>query len=222
MSASMMRMMMAVIMAMMMAIYGLDRTMRTETKTTATAAQGKCQSAARHVHMVMIMGSCPSVLNQSDTFVMGAPNNCPNWNNEFGERLTTKIEETVKNELKAEIRGVQAETNKELVKINSDLQIESSENAQKVERIEAEMDRMKQVRSQVVVAPSCNYSKEGIDIYLKMYKEMLRTIGLSPFNLLDFKRIKDWIIKEYGTEKPTKDKILTGNVMDFFANNMGM
>ena len=221
----MMTMMAVMMMAMMMAICELDETMETESKTTATAAQGKCQPPARHAHVVMIMGSCPSVLYQGSTFVMEAPNSCPNWLNEFGERLTNKIGETVKTELKAEIRGVREETNRELVKINKavgDLQLESSENAQKVERIEAEMNRIKQVKSQVVVAPACNYSKEDIDYYLKVYKEMLRTIGLSPFNLLDFKRIKEWIMKEYNMEKPTKDEILTGNVMDFFVNDMGM
>ena len=206
----------------------LITTMRmTETKTTETAAEGKCQSPARHVHVVMIMGSCPSVLTRCLNVIMGAPNACPNWLKEFGNTLTNNIGETitgVKTELKADIQEVKEDTNRELVKINSavsSLQIASSENASKVELIEKEMDRIKKIRSEVVVAPANNYSKEDVEQYLVAYKEMLRTIGLCPFTLADFKRIKEFLIAS-GNTNPTKDEVLTANLCDFMSNDMGM
>ena len=41
---------------------------RTETKKMETAAEGKCQSPARHMHVVMIMGSCPNSLTRFADF----------------------------------------------------------------------------------------------------------------------------------------------------------
>ena len=198
-----------------------------ETKTTETAAKGKCQSPARHMHVVMIMGSCPKVLTRDLNVIMGAPNACPNWLKEFGETLTNNIGESigeVKNELKEDIKEVKENTSRELIKVNeavSNLQISTSENAAKVELIEKEMDRLKQIKSQVIVAPANNYSKEDVDHYLAMYKLMMRTIGLCPFTLADFKRIKDFL-KAGGNLNPTKDEVLTANLCDFMSNDMGM
>ena len=218
---------MMTLIALLMTMTCLETARSLETKTTETAAKGKCQSPARHMHVVMIMGSCPKVLTRDLNVIMGAPNACPNWLREFGETLTNNIGESIgeiKDELKADIKEVKESTNKELVKVNkavSNLQISTSENAAKVEQIEKEMDRLKTIKSQVVVAPANNYSKEDVDHYLAMYKLMLRTIGLCPFTLADFKRIKDFL-KAGGNLNPTKDEVLTANLCDFMSNDMGM
>ena len=205
-------------------IASMNLTMTNERKTTDNAAQGK--SAARHVNG-MIMGSVLILLKPLPTLNMSSvPDSCPDWLNKFGDNLANKVGANVEIRIRKEISELKDETNKEICKLGKSVeavQISNAETSSKVDALAAEMERMKAIRSEVVVPESHNYSKEDVDFYCQRFNESKRSIGFYPYKDFDFGRSRDWLIKEYPNKpNPSQDDIMTVALADFWKSEMGM
>ena len=211
-----------------------------ERKTTDAvqyAASGKCPPPAEH--MAMAKGKC-QMLNCKVTLNMSKPppKELPNWLRDFGSSLSDDITGRIEGKFRKEILELTENTSSEISKISSAVEeVQTSNEAtnkkldetnKKVDQLFDEMDRVRKLKSEVVVPESTNQSKDKLELYDQMFHDSENTVGLFPFHPLDLNRVMDWLIKKDlesdnpTNRRPTKAEILTASMYDYLGDEMGM